>query len=475
MKRETITLTSGRSLITPNTTDKFKHCVGKSCQVLTKENVDQFGLFETNSPNFNTYYPDVTAEDLKPQEDEFIYPVFRALTATSIRKYLPIDFSKAGVLKGSMNKLEGISIMTDHEMNTGNVLGAVKSAVWQDEYKVDGLTVPAGINVTLAIDGKSHPQIARGIMMNPPSYHSVSVTVSYMWEWSHALKDDQDPYMLWGSTMADGEVLRKVATEIAIYQEISIVPLGADPFARLVTDGTMTNPQFVKDRQSLSASFSEAGLLDQGYINYAQFGENSPHFINPNIDDDMNVSEFMESLGLGKDTTEVQLKEQLVALNAKASTLDKLIAKKEDINEESLQNLIDNQKSEEDVATLKFVEDNAGKDKLTEAIEFQTNSLTEKRKKAVNFYKLTKGDDAKDTIIETINNSNGETLDEFLSQNQAEYEEKVPLTCSKCGSEEVSRKASAKEDLTDSMSLQDTLLAAKRKAAVDRIHGKASE
>jgi len=472
---DTITLTSGRSLIAPNVTDKFKHCEGKSCKVLTEDSINKFGLFEANSPNFNTYYPDVTAEDLNPKEDEFVYPLFRALTATTVRKQLPIDFSQGSVLKDSMDKLAGISIMTDHEMNTGNVLGSVKSVEWQNAYTVGNLKVPAGLNVKLAIDGKSHPQIARGLLMDPPSYHSVSVTVSFAWKWSHTLKDDQSEYGLWGTVMEDGKVFRKIATEIKFYAEISIVPLGADPFARILKDGKITHTQQVLDRQSLSAVLPVEGMLDTAQYDFKNTTNFSEIIINPNKKDDMELKEFMLKLGLAEDTTLDQLTLSIQEGVTAKDSLANLIAKKSDLSDESLTALIDNQKTEADTATLKFVTDNGGSEELTAAVELNTANLTAKRLEAVNFYKLSKGDDAKDAIIASIDESTGEALEAFREEFKTEFEAKVPLTCQDCGSASVSRKSSGHSDnTTDKLSLKEAMYQRQMKAGVERIHGKSS-
>ena len=72
----------------------------------TPEAITQFGLFGSDL-NYHTYYPDVTAEELHPKDDEFIYPLFRLLSDTIVSKnWNPTDFGHIpGVLKNSMNLL----------------------------------------------------------------------------------------------------------------------------------------------------------------------------------------------------------------------------------------------------------------------------------------------------------------------------------------------------------------------------------
>ena len=83
--------------------------------------------------DYNTYYPDLKLEDLKPKENEFITPMFRLLSETIVSKnWNPTDFSQGGVLKASMQLLLGQTVNCDHETNIGNAIGSVSKVVWQD-------------------------------------------------------------------------------------------------------------------------------------------------------------------------------------------------------------------------------------------------------------------------------------------------------------------------------------------------------
>src|SRR5690606_41760740 len=73
-----------------------------------KKEIANLGLFEYSSPNFNTYYPEATESDLKPNEAEFIRPVYRALSEVVVRKNIdPLDFSMDNVLKRSEERRVG--------------------------------------------------------------------------------------------------------------------------------------------------------------------------------------------------------------------------------------------------------------------------------------------------------------------------------------------------------------------------------
>jgi len=75
----TIVLGLGRSLIIPDLPPAL------DLEVISNQpklgiDTSKFGLFDSASPNLAQYYPDATPEDLKPKNEDFIYPVFRALS-----------------------------------------------------------------------------------------------------------------------------------------------------------------------------------------------------------------------------------------------------------------------------------------------------------------------------------------------------------------------------------------------------------
>ena len=67
----------------------------------TKVDTEKYGLFGANT-DYNTYYPNVTKEDLNPKDSEFIEPVFRLLSNCIVAKdYNPTEFPEE-VLKASI-------------------------------------------------------------------------------------------------------------------------------------------------------------------------------------------------------------------------------------------------------------------------------------------------------------------------------------------------------------------------------------
>ena len=243
-----IILGTGQSLIYGNLNPRLQLSNLMRKQNEEQKEVNSFGLFDTAAPNLVSYYPDVTEKDLNPDLDKesFVYPVFRALSEVVVhKKSNPVDFSKNGVLKKSQDFLIGQTVYVNHEMLVGNEVGVVLDTEWQDAYVTkNGIVVPAGFNARLKIDGKSHPSIARGVTMNPPSIHSTSVTVEFLWEKSHPKMADDEFRSKLGTYGSDKELIRRVALEIPRYHEISFVSHGADPYAkRIDKEGKIVNPE----------------------------------------------------------------------------------------------------------------------------------------------------------------------------------------------------------------------------------------
>lgn len=440
-----INMSSGHALIMGHKPKKL--AVQAISDKLTTEpntEVASFGLFDTASPNYATYYPDVTEDDLKPLDAEFIYPVFRMLSETIVYKGAPIDFGKPGVLKGSMKKLLGQTINIDHEVAIGNSIGAVSEVYWQESYKSkDGVKVPAGINAVLKIDGKSNPRIARGVMMEPPSIHSNSVTVRFKWEPSHSFDEQDEFYNKLGTFDKKGEMIRLVVTDITLYNETSLVSHGADPFAQRVNkDGEINNPGYANGAYSFSAS---PGAPINGYsaIDYKtdlslSFDTSIPKPTNNkhnnyNPDEPMKelIQKFAEELEFGADElTEENLVEKVKAkLTASDNTeqITKLEGDKTALEEKLTAEKTKNSDLSTELANAKAD---------SEALTTVTKNT---REEAVRLYKLTKGDDAEENIINLISEANLETANSFLKQYRKEADQKFEATCNDCKSTNVSR------------------------------------
>jgi hypothetical protein len=443
--KDTIRLSFAHNLIVGNVPapvelEKFSGILEKE----SKLDLESFGIFETASPNYSTYYPDVTAEDLNPKDGEFIEPIYRALSEVIVHKqWNPIDFSLNNVLKNSMSLLKGQSVYIDHETAVGNAVGAIKDVFWQGSYKVNGngILVPAGINARLKVDGKSNPRIARGILMDPPSIHSTSVTVEFLWEKSHASLSTEEFFRALGTYDKEGQMIRRIATKVSRYHEISLVGHGADPYAQKVNkDGSITNPKYAdisnnseeKQKQKFfSFDFkseiiqnSERTIPDESNTSEDQVG-NTENDHNKNTPTMNFLEKLAQHLGLPATATEAEieakLKEQLTALQTKTAEVTTLTEAKAQL-----------EKDKPDVTNLQA---------------FQTNVLTAKRAEVTRLYKIA-FKEPQESILTMINSAPWEALTALEKQYGEQAEAIAPLSCTKCGSTEVSR-ASSKQENTD--------------------------
>jgi hypothetical protein len=181
-------------------------------------------------------------EDLLPREGDYVYPVFRALSAAVIPGYW-LDYSRPGVLEASTQMLNGQTVYKNHAFrDVEQWLGAVNSATWDAEGAQTG-GVP-GINVELKLDWRMNPRIARGLLMRPPAIHSASVTVLFEYVYSHQDLADQKRFWDLLGEEVDGEVVRLIVTKILGHWEISLVFQGADQLAKQMSaEQVMNEPE----------------------------------------------------------------------------------------------------------------------------------------------------------------------------------------------------------------------------------------
>jgi hypothetical protein len=169
-------------------------------------------------------------EELQPHEGDYIYPVFRALSAAVIPGYW-LDYTRPGVLENSAALLQGQTVYKNHDFfDVEQWLGVVTSSFW-DAEGAQSEGVP-GINVELKIDWKMNPRIARGLLMQPPAIHSASVTVLFEFDYSHAELADEGRFWDLLGEEVNGERVRLIVTKILGYWEISLVFQGADQLAK---------------------------------------------------------------------------------------------------------------------------------------------------------------------------------------------------------------------------------------------------
>lgn len=421
---------------------------------VSKESVEKLGLF--SNIDYNTYYPNLTKDDLTPNNDEFIEPVFRLLSATIVSKnWNPTDFSQPGVLKASMKMLLGQTVNCDHSTDIGNAIGSVSQVMWQEGYKDGNFVIPAGINGVLKIDGKANPRIARGILMDPPSIHSNSVTVQFKWEKSHPGMDDRDFWDKLGTYDEKGNMIRKVVTEVVRYLETSLVSHGADSFAQKIgEDGKIINPEFAKRTWTSFAEYQEDTKKAYYFTDFKDdinsYQENNDT-LSDNINDNNNqlnnntmnpeLKEFLEKL-FGDNLLSLE-EGQEVSTELALSAVQTLVSDKS-----SLETKITNLTTEKDQLTEQITQKDAKIANLTAMSTVGKNYIASLREEVVGNYKKLKGEKVDETIVTMLNaeTTGIQTLISLNKDYKAQLDEKFPLTCSKCGSHDVTHASSVIEE-----------------------------
>lgn len=72
--------------------------------------------------------------------------------------------------------------------------------------------------------------------MDPPSIHSNSVSVRFIWDKSHPNLDEDEFWNKLGTYDEKGNLICRVVKEIVSYYETSLVSHGADPFAQKIDE-----------------------------------------------------------------------------------------------------------------------------------------------------------------------------------------------------------------------------------------------
>ena len=423
----------------------------------TPDTIAQFG-FWGGDIDYNTYYPNLDKSELTPKDEEFIEPMFRLLSETIVSKnWNPTDFGQNGVLKASMKMLLGQTVNCDHETNIGNAIGAVSQVMWQEAYKDGSFTIPGGINGILKIDGKANPRIARGILMEPPSIHSNSVTVQFKWDKSHPQMEDNEFYQKLGTYDSKGVMVRRIVTEIVRYLETSLVSHGADSFAQKIgSDGKIINPTFAKRTWASYEEYRDDKSKQYFFTDYksdltsyqekddtqGSFNDNDA---NDNHSNKNNMNEellkFLESL-FGDNMLTLEEGKEMNQENVIAC-IQTLVSSRNE-----LQTSVDNLTTEKTSLTEQITNLNAEVANLKEMATVGKNHIASLRENAVTTYKKLMGDKADETIVTMLNaeTTGIVTLISLTKDYQSRLEEKFPMVCASCGSHDVSRASSVAEN-----------------------------
>lgn len=179
-----------------------------------------------------------TFDQVNPKDTDYIYPLFRALSATLLSGVW-LDFSKDGVLKAAVPLYMGQTVYTNHgrskmfwgrEFDVNDWVGAISNAYWDEKGEQSG-GVP-GVNVEMKIDWTMNVKLARGLLMKPPAIHSTSSTIIFMWDASHPELLEQRRFFDLLGEEVEGEIVRIVVTKVLAIYEQSLVFQGQDGIAK---------------------------------------------------------------------------------------------------------------------------------------------------------------------------------------------------------------------------------------------------
>lgn len=173
----------------------------------------------------------LAAREVK-QEDNYLTIPFRVLSATIIPDYM-IDFSKPGVLQQAVEMFESKTMYKNHKVDVNTWIGKTRNARWTEENG----DIPAGVDVDAMIytgedlTGVDAEQQRLVIGLRERILYACSSTVFFQWEKSHP---ELEGWNFWENLgrEVDDEIVRLVVTQITDVGEVSIVWMGADPFAQ---------------------------------------------------------------------------------------------------------------------------------------------------------------------------------------------------------------------------------------------------
>ena len=381
----------------------------------------------------------VSRDDLEPQSEDYIYPVYRALSQT-ILVWHYIDLRREGVLEASVPFLAGQTVYTNHRWDVEGWIGAVEKA-WWDKPEESGtpFSVP-GINARMKLDWKVNPKIARGILMDPPALHSVSVTFWFRWEKSHPELDDRQFWTMLGEEV-DGRPVLIVVAEILGYDEISFVYQGADPEAKIVLpdEGAEENQE-----ESLWIAAEKVALVDI--------------FIKPKpggVEMDKKLKALMEKLGV--DPESYQTPE--AALD-RALELAATLPQEPDPEVAALAGVLkEYQLPAKEAGHL-----------ITAGIRYRDKLISELKANAA-LVMCGEGEQLTEDFVGAFTQRDIKQLEKTAELFRRKAEKQFPLRCQKCGSTNISSRSSVGLDLEALEQSEEKGRKKSNKIDTGRIHG----
>lgn len=413
-----------------------------------------------------------------PKPEDFLPFPFRHISATIIGggSWKATDFSNEKVVKKIPALLSYKPVYLNHNLDVSNVVGTNGLLTYTEAKKVGGVTIPAGVDGPIWIDGLLHTDLCRKLAGYPmPQIQSVSTTIVFEWEPSHEFSDSTGNPDEWEferqiGKIVEGKMVRRVVLDVIAAYETSLVWNGADPFAKMLdSKGLPVNidkPAIVGseyfDKDPLVDFYKSKGLFflsenvfpdantlnlhRQELINYSKT-ENP--IINPKKEKGMELTKFLATvLGVAEDqVTEDLLKQYTftktadftgIKANADAlqATKDQVIAEQGKVTK--ISSIVPFEK----VDAVKTELESFGKDVTIEAIiSFAKEGkaqLDKKRATCLKAYKNAVGEPNEDqAVIATIQSADNKLLDGLLKQYGKKLGEQFTGTCNDCKSTNV--------------------------------------
>lgn len=206
-------------------------------------------------------------------EGQFYEADFRMLSACIVGAgtYKASDFSDENLLRGSMSLIDKLPICTDHYISADNIRGYVASTYWQESSMSDtGEVIPSGIVGKFMVDKTIEGNGSIVKNLESGALNSDSVTVYFSWKPSHKFANREDFYNALGS-MKDGTMVRRIATKITGYAEVSLVVSPADKYARRTKSFQAVS--FSKEEEKTSENENKFALsckIDSGLLSLSK-------------------------------------------------------------------------------------------------------------------------------------------------------------------------------------------------------------
>lgn len=342
-----------------------------------------------------------------PMDSDYVLVPTRMLSACLVQSNMfNFGFNNGQALMAACaaGMFNGLTIFKNHDTQVENWLGKTQDTFWED---TTAQNVPPGVTGFMNLDKKSDPKVIRGILSG--ALDSVSVTVQFTYEKSHPDMEESEFWWSLGEKDDKGNPICLNIIEILSVKELSVVWCGADPHAK-------NKPQQEGFSQNPPNSHQ---LFKEGHMDPIKL--------------------LAKKLGLDPE------KADLVALQERLDVLQSFEAKTVELTQALAEATTKTAAAEATLAELNTQLEamKTERDNLKPMAEVGTQHFQAQVNEAVRVYTVAMGDKVVPAMVETIKASQDlATAQGFLDSFKAQAEQVAPLTCTKCGCTELSRKAS---------------------------------